>query len=156
MWILTPLEAHLLLALSSGEHLLVSSSNPPSSDSIYSAIEALSFHPNVERSVHIASIPSHPADTDESTLLSSFFLQSDGDKSNHLPQVLVIPHLDEFKKSAHLLLLDVLRTKRFTLYDQTYNLRNGFVLVGLVADFSKVSRHLVGLFPCDIFRMSNP
>ena len=148
---LNQLDTLLLLALSGGTNLVISS--PPSASNSRASSTALQQYilsfcehsSTIHRRAHVV-FPSHSAeqraDTSSGELLKAAFVDV---KARDLPQVLVVPGLDEYVGTAQRALYDMVRDERFTLFKETHNLPRRFVLIGVVQDYAGLSSQLASL-----------
>ena len=161
---LTPLHAHLVLALSAQENLLISLAGNSTLSALLADIRAFCSGANIGRSSHVVSVPkTSMADKDIDALLSEILdaskdvrdlegKQEQTPRNPSLPSVLVIPRVDELSRSTQATLKDVLRDKAFTIENQSYFLPQDFVCIATVGegdegfDGAGISRHLVNTF----------
>ena len=156
--ILTPLIAHLSLAVAANKHLLISVPSDASLTALCHAITAFCEHPNIQRSCRCIVQPDAQTayDLTAKDLLASIFeapqLNEDGSTTdfvvrtplpakqrspNKIPSIVVLSHLEDYITSAQITLKDALRDKRFELEGAVYTLPDNFILIGLV----RISEH---------------
>lgn len=142
---LDALELHLLLATSGQENLLLQLDGLDSLDRLYQHIQCFFSSSNIQRSLQI--IPAEVAKTadDADDVLEHFFVSVEGDVDaiREVPQVLVIPYLEDYRRYIQTALKAVLRDRRFEHKGQTYNLPSDFLLVGITADRERIAPYIV-------------
>ena len=145
---LNQLDTLLLLALSGQTNLVVSrpavsGTSQHSRTALQQYILSFCEHPSIKRRAHVVH-PSASADqrteTSRDDLLEATFVDV---KSREIPQVLIVPGLDEYPPTAQRALYESVRDARFTLFRETHNLPRKFVLVGIVQQYSGLSNYLV-------------
>ena len=165
--ILTPLQAHLLLALSAQENLLISLTDAESLPTVLAGIDAFCSDKNISRSSRIVShqrgqvanlygdsllshffIPSVDADTQEGRTETAEKLDHYAHGFGDLPQVFVLPYVDELPRSTQATLKDILRDRHFVFEKEDCKLPTEFVCIAVTVghegfERAEISRHLV-------------
>lgn len=156
---LDAVDLHLLLATSGQVNLLFQLEDSKSLDALTRRLESFFSSSSTSRSIHI--LPSDLADRaiEPDDVLTHFFgAQNEGiegeegeTQSNEVPQILVIPLLEDYQRYLQIALKAVLREGRFDLKGQTYILPRNFLLIGVTVDRERIAHFLVSLLAFSVY-----
>lgn len=145
------LDLHLLLATSAQNNILLQLEEGNSYKKVIQRIRAFFTAPSIGRTLQIvpADVALSSSDADIDDVLVHFFIQT-GDglagQGKGIPQVLMIPYMEDYQQHLQIALKAVLRAKRFDLKGQTYNLPDDFLLIGITADRERIAGFLLNVF----------
>lgn len=143
------LDLHLLLATSGQENILLQLEQLDTFKVVTQRIKAFFASPNIKRTVQIVPANLGGSAEEADDILEHLFTSSEEEgtagQNSTVPQVLVIPYLEDYQKHIQIALKAVLREKRFNFKGQSYNLPNEFLLVGITADRERIASFIVSI-----------